>query len=62
MVTREQLVDDVWDENWWGSTKTVDVHINAVRRKLGEKAGEPSRIVTLRGVGYRLEPAPVEQR
>ena len=62
VVTREQLVDDVWDENWWGSTKTVDVHVNAVRRKLGEKAGEPSRIVTLRGVGYRLEPAPVEQR
>jgi DNA-binding response OmpR family regulator len=62
VVTREQLIDDVWDKNWWGSTKTVDVHVNALRRKLGEKAGGPSRIVTLRGVGYRLEPAPVEQR
>lgn len=62
VVTREQLIDDVWDENWWGSTKTVDVHVNALRRKLGEKAGEPSRIVTLRNVGYRLEPGPVGQR
>ena len=38
-VTREQLIDEVWDENWWGSTKTLDVHINSIRRKLGEQAG-----------------------
>jgi DNA-binding response OmpR family regulator len=55
VVTREQLIEDVWDENWWGSTKTLDVHINSIRRKLGEQAGEPSRITTIRGVGYRLE-------
>jgi DNA-binding response OmpR family regulator len=55
VVTREQLIDDVWDENWWGSTKTLDVHINAVRRKLGEQPGGPSRIATIRGVGYRLD-------
>ena len=55
VVTREQLIDDVWDENWWGSTKTLDVHINAVRRKLGEQPGDPSRITTIRGVGYRLD-------
>jgi DNA-binding response OmpR family regulator len=55
VVTREQLIDDVWDENWWGSTKTLDVHINAVRRKLGEQSGGPSRIATIRGVGYRLD-------
>ncbi len=55
VVTREQLIDDVWDENWWGSTKTLDVHINAVRRKLGEQPGDPSRIATIRGVGYRLD-------
>ena len=54
-VTRERLIDEVWDENWWGSTKTLDVHINSVRRKLGEQAGAPSRITTIRGVGYRLE-------
>ena len=57
VVTREQLIDDVWDEHWWGSTKTLDVHINAVRRKLGEEPGGPSRIVTIRGVGYRLDAA-----
>ena len=55
VVTREQLIDEVWDENWWGSTKTLDVHINSIRRKLGEQAGESSRITTIRGVGYRLE-------
>lgn len=55
VVTREQLIDDVWDENWWGSTKTLDVHVNSLRRKLGEQPGERSRIATIRGVGYRLE-------
>ena len=55
VVTREQLIDDVWDENWWGSTKTLDVHINSIRRKLGEQPGGPSRITTIRGVGYRLD-------
>ncbi len=58
VVTREQLIDDVWDENWWGSTKTLDVHVNSIRRKLGEQAGEPSRITAVRGVGYRLDRAP----
>jgi DNA-binding response OmpR family regulator len=57
VVTREQLIDDVWDENWWGSTKTLDVHVNSIRRKLGESPGGPSRITTIRGVGYRLEAA-----
>ena len=55
VVTRERLIDDVWDENWWGSTKTLDVHVNSLRRKLGEQAGDRSRITTVRGVGYRLE-------
>jgi DNA-binding response OmpR family regulator len=61
VVTREQLIEEVWDENWWGSTKTLDVHINSIRRKLGEPPGESSRITTIRGVGYRLDrrqPAP----
>lgn len=57
VVTREQLIEDVWDENWWGSTKTLDVHVNSIRRKLGERAGKPSRITAVRGVGYRLERA-----
>jgi DNA-binding response OmpR family regulator len=55
VVTREQLMADVWDENWFGSTKTLDVHITALRRHLGEPAGGPRRITVIRGVGYRLE-------
>jgi DNA-binding response OmpR family regulator len=55
VVTREQLIADVWDENWWGPTKTLDVHINALRRKLGFGVGESGPISTVRGVGYRYE-------
>ena len=55
VVTRERLIDEVWDENWWGSTKTLDVHVNSLRRKLGEPSGGPSRITTVRGIGYRLD-------
>jgi DNA-binding response OmpR family regulator len=55
VVTREDLMARVWDENWFGSTKTLDVHIAALRRRLGELPGEPSRITALRGVGYRWE-------
>jgi len=57
VVTREQLMAEVWDENWFGPTKTLDVHIAALRRRLGESVGEPSRITTLRGIGYRWDPA-----
>ncbi|MGY1706878.1 response regulator [Geodermatophilus sp. SYSU D00697] len=60
--SREQLMRDVWDENWFGSTKTLDVHVAALRRKIQEGAGSGHRIpeiVTVRGHGYRLElPAP----
>ena len=54
-LTRERLMSEVWDEHWFGSTKTLDVHISTVRRKLAEHAGAPS-IETLRNYGYRLEP------
>ncbi len=50
--TREEIIARVWDENWWGPTKTLDVHIASLRRKLGN----PTSIVTLRGVGYRFDP------
>ncbi|MDQ2750780.1 MAG: helix-turn-helix domain-containing protein, partial [Actinomycetota bacterium] len=56
---RTELMSDVWDENWFGSTKTLDVHLSALRRKLTALAlelGTPApEIVTLRGRGYRLE-------
>ena len=54
-VPREQIMAEVWDEHWFGSTKTLDMHIAALRRKLGEQPERPGRITTLRGVGYRLE-------
>jgi DNA-binding response OmpR family regulator len=54
VVTRETLMCDVWDENWFGPTKTLDFHIAALRRKIDEPGAE-SRITTLRGVGYRFE-------
>jgi DNA-binding response OmpR family regulator len=57
-VTRERIMTEVWDEHWFGSTKTLDMHISSLRRKLGETVGDedaPSRITTLRGVGYRFE-------
>jgi DNA-binding response OmpR family regulator len=53
VVTREDLMDRVWDENWFGSTKTLDVHVGWLRRKLAE-AGADGYIQTVRGVGFRL--------
>lgn len=57
VVRREAIMHDVWDAHWWGSTKTLDVHLNSLRRKLGEAPGSPSRVTAVRGVGYRLEQA-----
>jgi DNA-binding response OmpR family regulator len=54
VVTRETLMSDVWDEHWFGSTKTLDFHIAALRHKI-DTPGADSRITTLRGVGYRYE-------
>ena len=56
VVTREQLMTDVWDTNWFGSTKTLDVHVGWLRRKLGDGArgGGEAWIETVRGVGYRF--------
>ncbi len=55
VVTRESLMSDVWDTNWFGSTKTLDVHIAWLRRKLGDDPATPSYIHTVRGVGFRLD-------
>ena len=54
MVTREQLIEDVWDMNWFGSTKTLDVHVSSLRRKLGDDPADPRYIHTVRGVGFRF--------
>ena len=57
VISREQLITDIWDENWYGSTKTLDATIGRLRQKL-EEAQAPARITTVRGVGFRLEDAP----
>lgn len=54
VLTREDLMADVWDVNWFGSTKTLDVHIRALRKKLGDDATDPRYIHTVRGVGFRF--------
>jgi DNA-binding response OmpR family regulator len=54
VVPRGRLMSEVWDENWYGSTKTLDVTIGRLRQKL-EQAGLPDRVVAVRGVGFRLE-------
>jgi two-component system response regulator RegX3 len=50
VVTRRRILEDVWDTAWLGSTKTVDVHVASLRRKLGS----PRWIETVRGIGFRL--------
>lgn len=54
-IRREELMDQVWDEHWSGSTKTLDVHVANVRRKLADAGERWDRISTLRGFGYRFE-------
>jgi DNA-binding response OmpR family regulator len=57
VVSRGRLMADVWDENWYGSTKTLDVTIGRLRQKL-ESVGVTERVVAVRGVGFRLEGGP----
>ncbi len=57
VLTRETLMDQVWDENWYGSTKTLDATVGRLRQKF-EDSEVPARIVTVRGVGFRLERDP----
>jgi DNA-binding response OmpR family regulator len=54
-LSREELMSRVWDTNWFGSTKTLDMHIAMLRRRLSDNGEDPSRITTLRGFGYRYE-------
>jgi len=55
VLTRERAMELVWDEHWFGSTKTLDVHVAALRHRLGDDGPAGSRITTVRGVGYRYE-------
>jgi DNA-binding response OmpR family regulator len=56
VVTRDQLLDDVWDMTWESGTKTLEVHIHALRRKLGPRSDQRVWISTVRTLGYRFEP------
>ena len=55
VVSREQLMREVWETQWFGSTKTLDMHVSVLRRKLGDDAARPRYITTVRGVGFRFE-------
>jgi DNA-binding response OmpR family regulator len=56
IVTREQLMREVWQTTFWTSAKTIDVHLGWLRRKLGDDARRPTLISTIRGRGLRFEP------
>ena len=58
IVTREELMRDVWQTTFWTSAKTIDVHLGWVRRKLGDDPRRPSLITTIRGRGLRFELVP----
>jgi DNA-binding response OmpR family regulator len=55
VVRRDELVHEVWDPAWFGSTKTLDVHVSALRKKLGDDPASPRYIHTVRGVGFRFD-------
>ena len=54
VVRREDIMDEVWDPHWFGSTKTLDVHIAWLRKKLDDDPAHPRYITTIRGVGFRF--------
>jgi DNA-binding response OmpR family regulator len=54
VVRRETIMDEVWDPHWFGPTKTLDVHISWLRKKLEDRPSEPELITTVRGVGFRF--------
>ena len=62
VVTRDELMRQVWRADFWTSTKTIDVHLGWVRRKLGDDPRRPTLITTLRGRGLRFETEPPADR
>ena len=56
-LTRDVLIDRVWGPNYFGDTKTRDVHIKRLRAKVEDDPANPRRIVTIRGLGYKFENA-----
>jgi two-component system response regulator RegX3 len=57
VITREGLIDEIWGAGYVGDTKTLDVHIKRLRAKIESDRSNPKYLITVRGVGYRFEPA-----
>jgi two-component system response regulator RegX3 len=57
VLTRDTLIDRVWGPDYVGDTKTLDVHVKRLRKKIEEDPSQPTRITTIRGLGYRYEAA-----
>jgi two-component system response regulator RegX3 len=57
VLRREFIMDEVWDPHWFGPTKTLDVHVSWLRKKLEDDASQPRYIITVRGVGFRFASA-----
>jgi two-component system response regulator RegX3 len=55
VMTRESLIDRVWGSDYYGDTKTLDVHIKRLRSKIEDDPGSPVNVVTIRGLGYKYE-------
>ena len=55
VVSRQRLMHEVWDEDYYGSTRTLDMHVSSLRRKLHDDPAHPTLISTVRGVGFRFE-------
>ena len=62
VLTRGQLIDRVWGSDYFGDTKTLDVHIKRIRAKIEDDPGEPTMLLTVRGLGYRFEDQPAGDR
>jgi two-component system response regulator RegX3 len=56
VLTRQQLIERVWGSDYVGDTKTLDVHVKRLRAKIEAEPGAPVHLLTVRGVGYKLEP------
>jgi two-component system response regulator RegX3 len=54
VLTRDQLIDQVWGSDYYGDTKTLDVHVRRIRARIEQDPHDPKRLLTVRGVGYRF--------
>jgi two-component system response regulator RegX3 len=55
VLTRETLIDRVWGSDYFGDTKTLDVHVKRLRAKIEVEPSDPRLVVTIRGLGYKYE-------